>query len=672
MREWFTPKELAGLPELPNTARRVRSMANRERWKSRKRSGRGGGFEYHIDSLPEKARAALIVRHHRQSPAASSPAGGPGHQADGRPTPTAPFEYCAESLWNRFERLPKHRKDEAHQIALAVDSALEMIARDVPARDAWTAAAEAIGKTRSTLQRWHQLIKKYHRSDWPAAAVKSYKGRTKKTPFDRRAWDYLLGDYLRLEQPTLSACYRRLIEVAEQQGWSVPPERTVHRRIKAFKRANPGRFTLLREGEGALMRMYPALQRSVADLHALQWINGDGYQHNVFVRWPDGKIARPKTWFWQDVYSRKILGFRTDETEHSDMIRLALGDVVERYGIPEHATIDNTRAAANKWLTGGVPNRYRFTVREDDPLGLLPSLGVKVHWTSVHNGRGHGQAKPVERMFKSEGGIGDDIDKHPEFQGAFTGKDPMKKPENHGSRAVDLETFIRVATSRIREWNARTGRCTEMAGGRLSFNQVFEESYRHAPIRKATAAQRRLWLLKAEKVRVAHDGSVMLSAGGVVGVGRNRYSSDALHSYVGQLVSVRFDPHQLHGTVYAYDQADQFIGECECIAPAGYGDTQRARKHNRQRKAWMAAEKEKAKLEQAMSAQEVARMLPEYPEEETAESGVIQPRFGELMKKAAGSDIDPDIESDDDQATRERAVNRVIEHAFEQRFKDEI
>jgi hypothetical protein len=329
--------------------------------------------------------------------------------------------------------------------------------------------------------------------------------------------------------------------------------------------------------------------------------------------------------------------------------------VVERYGIPEHATIDNTRAAANKWLTGGVPNRYRFTVREDDPLGLLPSLGVQVHWTSVHNGRGHGQAKPVERVFKSEGGIGDDIDKHTTFQGAYTGNNPMAKPENYGDKAIDLEVFMEVLASEIRAWNARPGRNTEMACKKLSFDQVFRESYARAPIRKATAAQRRLWLMKAEKVRVSHDGSVMLQAGGVVGIGRNRYSSDALHSYAGQLISVRFDPQKLHGSVYFYDQADQYIGQGECIAQVGYGDTEAARRHNRARKAWMAAEKAKTKAEQAMSAEEVAGLLPEFPDEDPAESAVVRPVFS---KRVSGSDIDQP-EADEYDQKFSLAVSRI-------------
>lgn len=69
----------------------------------------------------------------------------------------------------------------------------------------------------------------------------------------------------------------------------------------------------------------------------------------------------------------KILGWRCDVSENIDSIRLSFMDVVTRYGIPEdfHITIDNTRGAANKWLTGGAPNRYRFKVKEDDPKGLF-------------------------------------------------------------------------------------------------------------------------------------------------------------------------------------------------------------------------------------------------------------------------------------------------------------
>jgi hypothetical protein len=282
------------------------------------------------------------------------------------------------------------------------------------------------------------------------------------------------------------------------------------------------------------MRLYPSLERSVGELHALEWINGDGYRHNVFVRWPDGTIARPVTWLWQDIYSRKILAWRTDHTENSDLIRLALADLIEHWGVPEHATLDNTRAAANKWLSGGTPTRYRFKVRPEDPLGILPRLGIQVHWTSVQAGKGWGQAKPIERAF-GVGGLSEYIDKDPAFRGAWTGPDPTAKPENYNSRAVDLQTFEAVLADRLAVWNSQPGRRTEICQGRLSFDEAFSASYSRSTIRKASSAQRRLLLLAAESVRVDNTGAVALDFGvGQVGRGgRNRYADEALLAYSG-------------------------------------------------------------------------------------------------------------------------------------------
>ncbi|CAM3278719.1 transposase domain-containing protein [Xenorhabdus nematophila] len=145
--------------------------------------------------------------------------------------------------------------------------------------------------------------------------------------------------------------------------------------------------------------------------------------------------ASIRRWYYQaKPFDRS--GWRTDVSENSDSIRLALADVVEQYGIPKHVTIDNTRAAANKWMTGGVPNRYRFKVKEDDPKGIIPLLGIKLHWTSVLFGRGHGQDKPVERAF-SHGGLGEVVDRHPALAGAYTGPNPMAKPDNYGDRVIE-------------------------------------------------------------------------------------------------------------------------------------------------------------------------------------------------------------------------------------------
>ncbi len=67
MKEWYNARELAGLPGMPGTERRVRSKAQREKWQSRKRA-RGKGYEYHLSSLPMETRAHLALQQLPKTP----------------------------------------------------------------------------------------------------------------------------------------------------------------------------------------------------------------------------------------------------------------------------------------------------------------------------------------------------------------------------------------------------------------------------------------------------------------------------------------------------------------------------------------------------------------------------------------------------------------------------
>jgi putative transposase len=59
-KSYYTARELAGLPGLPTSERRVKTKADREQWPSQKRAGRGGGCEYPLSSLPDETRDHLI------------------------------------------------------------------------------------------------------------------------------------------------------------------------------------------------------------------------------------------------------------------------------------------------------------------------------------------------------------------------------------------------------------------------------------------------------------------------------------------------------------------------------------------------------------------------------------------------------------------------------------
>lgn len=620
-KEWYSASQIAGLSGVPSTERGIRKAAERESWDSKKKD-KGKGFEYHITSLPIETQVELTKQFIESQPVPS---------INVLEATSNIFTYDREALWENYDSKTDKKKSKAQDKLNAILTALELISNGVSATNAWNQAAKAHNVNRSTLYGWYNGrkhaghfshgVKDYERSDWLASLVPHHVGKAFTAEFTEEAWEVFKADYLRLEQPELAACYNRLIRSAEEHNWVIPCMRTVERKVKNDIPLTTRVF--LREGEHALSSLYPALQRSVANLHALEWINGDGYYHNIFVLWPDGTINRPKTWFWQDIYSRYILSHRTDQSENTDMLRLSFGDLVELYGIPDDATIDNTRAAANKWMTGGVKNRYRFKVKEDDPLGIMPTLGVKVHWTSVNYGHGHGQAKPVERAF-GVGGLGEYVDKHPAFAGAYTGNNPNAKPENYASKAIPLETFLKVLHEEIIAWNQRDGRRTEACEGKYSFEHVFKKSYEQSTIRKATVEQRRLWLLAAEAIKVAKDGSVTLDAGKASGIGKNRYHSDSLYDHVGQKVVVRFDPDNLHSEVHVYTLDGSYIAAASCFEAAGFGDTKAARSHNRARREMVKAHKTIAKAETRMDALEAAEFLPQSEASPLPNAGAVQ------------------------------------------------
>ena len=634
---WFTVQQLVGISGMPKTTDGVRFKANNEKWERRKKT-KGKGFEYNINSLPEETKTALILNDSRVGKDATlvSAPEKPSPSEQTQPVSETSFNYDREALWNYYDRKSNKLKNEARKRLDAINTALSLIQSDYGYIKSWKLAAEKHNVHYYTLRyRWYDAVKRYIRCDWVAVLVPGYIGRTVTAECDEQAWSFFKADYLRLEQPTLNSCYRRLESAAKEHNWTIPSAETLARRIK--REIPMQRRVIQREGEQALYQLYPPQKRSVRDMHAMHSVNGDGYQHNVFVLWPDGTIARPKTWFWQDIYSRKLLSYRVDTTENTDTIRLSFGDLVEQFGIPKHITIDNTRAAANKWMTGGKANRYRFKVKEDDPHGLFTTLvgQENIHWTSVFNGSGSGQSKPVERPF-GVGGIGEVVDKHPEFSGCYTGKNPMAKPENYGSNAVPLEKFIQILEQGVIAFNAQLKRRTEMAGGIHSFDFVFNQSYQHAPITKATEEQRRMWLLSAESVKVTKQGTVSLSAGSAVGVGRNRYRSDALYNFAEEKVVVRFDPQSLHKEVFIYDLKGTYIDKASCIEDAGFHDTQAAREHNRARKEMIKSVKKAAKAETRMTAIEVSGFLPQLDKPLTPDAKVVR-QFRPVTERKANN-----------------------------------
>lgn len=588
--------------------------ASRESWLYETVPGRGGQRRmYALADLPTDVQAALLLQQ-RPVPINATCARSPVWT-----------EARIASVWQRWENVGDAMQNVARQRlkALHAVEALERSGtRKMNARAIVGAQMQREGHkgaSAGSISRWQAEVKGAHRSDWLALLVPHYTGRTVTAEIPAEAWEIYKADWLRLEAPSAESCYDRLQRIAVTKDWgALPSLRTFVRRIE---RELPRQVRILaREGEESLMRTYPAQERDRSVFAALDGVNSDGHKWDVAVQFPDGRLGRALIVAWQDLGSGKILSWRMAESESSDLVRLAFADMVTTYGIPKHAWLDNGRAFASKYLTGGTPNRYRFKVREEDPVGIITGLGVTVHWVTPY----HGQAKPIERAWRDFCGH---IAKHPSFAGAYLGNNPTAKPENYGSRAVPWDTFVSVVNSEIAAHNARLGRTGKNCNGR-SFDQIFAESYATTTIRKASSEQLRTLLLAAEAVTAsAQDGSVRVAG--------NRYWTEQLASHAGRKVVLRFDPMSLHSGLHCYALDGTYIGYADCVASVGFADTNAAREHAQARKHYRKAAKAMLGAERRMDAASVAAQLPTEIPADLPTAGVIAPLFGAAPRSAA-------------------------------------
>lgn len=633
-REWYSAGEIveARSPDLPGTIQAFNRLADAKGWRAdparaRRVGGRGGGWEYHLSILPPAAQARLTLMHAQKE------------------APEPAQNEASKALWARFEALPARAKEEARQRLSVIATVDELTGTGMTVSAAAAIAARRHEVASRTIFEWRKAIAGLAREDRLAALAPEWKATASFADCHKLAWEALLSDWLRPEKPGFSASYRRMRKIASANGWlPIPSERALRRRVE--KEVPAGVIAMARSGRDKAKTLYPAQRRSRATLHAMQAVNMDGHKFDVFVSVPwSEKPVRMILIALQDLYSGKFVAWRLSETENKAVVRLVIGDMVERFGIPEKIVLDNGRAFASKDISGGTPNRFRFKVRDEDPQGLLTTLGVEILWTLPYSG----QSKPIERAFRD---MCEEIAQHPFCAGAYVGNSPDAKPENYMSRAIPLADFRAFVDTQIAEHNARTDRRSETSAGR-SFDQTFEESYARSIITKASPSQRALWLMAADRV-TAQRGS------GEIRLFGNRYWSRELNAVAGSKVTVRFDPENLHQPVRVYDRKDRLICVADCVDDTGFFDAEGAQRHARDRAAYLKSLKDQQRLLATMKAEDLGRMLYD-PAAQRAPEKPVQPGVTRLAVPAARAAQHDDAgRNQDDDFDFEEAFSRGV------------
>lgn len=602
---WFSASELAELklPGLPSSKRKVNERADKECWAlkvdadgmplARPRKAVGGGLEYHLSILPAATQTALVRR---------------GISVACEPTEDEALRQG--TAWSWYEAQSGKVKAEAERRNAILTQVEALIEGGIPVSNA--VAAVAIGEKvgGSTLHEWRAMVKGVPGADWLPHLAPRRKGGGRQADIDPELWQVLISDYLRPERPTFSSCYWRASQIGEAKGLSLPSEKTLKRRFDA--EIDKRLVTAKRHGKDALRQMLPPQRRTVAHLHAMEAVDIDGHKFDVWVHRkgakPGDKPIRPTMIAIQDLHSRKMLAWRLGESESALLTRLTFADLFRDYGIPKRCTSDNGRAFASKEITGGAETRNRFTIRADDPTGLLTALGIKTDWALPYRG----QSKPIERFFRD---VADYISRHPACAGAWTGNRVDNKPD-YKPAAIEWDTFVQIVNAGVKALNAKSGRRTEMANGR-SFDQAFAASYATAPIGKATEEQMRHALLTADRVTTDRKS-------GEIKLAKNRYWAEELMQIRGQKVTIRFDPDQLHGDIHVYDAAGRFLVTAQLIEDSGFHSLEAARARAKLERDHRKATRELEEREQLLVASSIAAMLPDTAEPELPEPEVIR------------------------------------------------
>ncbi len=315
-----------------------------------------------------------------------------------------------------------------------------------------------------------------------------------------------------------------------------------------------------RHGEKAFRdKCAPYIERTYDDLNSNDIWVCDNHTFDVFVN--DGEHKKPVRVYltaFQDVRSRKMMGWYVTLNPCSDATLFALRRGIERYGIPKRILSDNGR----EFLTFDIGGRgFRKSAKTDEHTAptILDNLGIEFRTALVRNAK----AKIIERAFRD---VKEDFSKL--FEG-YTGGTVAERPERLKKTGKDagnftlLPEFVHYVDTYIEGYfNTRPHSGSGMNG------RTRDEVYAAHLIEKRTATkeQLNLMLLRNTRMQKVKRNGVYLSMYDC----RIWFNSLELsYSYQGSNVYFRYDPEDL-SQVRVYDEDDRFLCTAGQVAKLSY------------------------------------------------------------------------------------------------------
>lgn len=427
----------------------------------------------------------------------------------------------ADALHLAYRRAPHKSKERADKLAAAVADFEDLHAAGASKGNAAAQIKSLYQVDDATLWRARRQVAAQPREMWPSLLLPRYKGRTKEAELTPDAWDWIKSHYLNTSETPACVVIKEAKKEGGALGWVFPSNKTIVRRINNLPATQ---YLLGRKGAEAFDASFPAAERDYLS-YALHdtWVS-DGRNFDVFCLWPDGTIARPFIVAWVEMRTRKILGVRGGIHPNSALTLAAFRSALENTQIkPRNSLLDNGPEYAAKSVTGGQKNRYRFHIKENDPIGALTRMGIVVNWSRPYRG----QEKPIESFWKW---VASQFDKLPMFQGAYCGKDTASKPSDFDAKnnAIPIAVFSEKLAEILEAFNREHKHRGHGMNGK-SPQQVYDELMQAEPLkewpRPSTEDMRLLQLEQRILTLNNRDASIRFK---IQGYGEARFWSESL------------------------------------------------------------------------------------------------------------------------------------------------
>jgi putative transposase len=336
------------------------------------------------------------------------------------------------------------------------------------------------------------------------------------------------GLALRTPPPSAASVHRQVMAVAQAQGWAVPSYSTVYGIMRSLA---PALVTLAQEGSSAYRETFDLLSRWEASGPNELW-QADHTQLAIWLRDDRGQPAKPWLTVILDDYSRAIAGFGLSfRTPSALQTALVLRQAIWRKG------------EAN-WHIGGIPAVF-YTDHGSDFTSChieqgCADLKIQLIFSSVGVPRGRGK---IERFFQTVAQC---------FLCSVPGYAPTGTPMGTPSLTLSeltsrLQTFVLDAYHQ--QPHSETGMAPQARWALGGFLPHLPDSLEQLDLLLLTVAKPR---------KVHQDGIHFLGF---------RYLDLILAAYVGEAVTIRYDPHDL-AEIRVFHH-DRFLCRAICQELAG-------------------------------------------------------------------------------------------------------